>query len=104
MDPNQAIRWLSRAADNGLPIAQARLGSLLFNGTNLIPANPKRAQQLLDAAVASDDPLAIIQVALCYLNGEGVPMDRPRASQLLQRAANLGSAEARELQKTFFPN
>ena len=104
MDPNQAIRWLTRAADSGLPIAQARLGSLLFIGTDTIPANPARAQQLLDEAVASDDPIAIIQVALCYLNGEGVAINRPRASALLQRAANLGSSEAIELQKTFFPD
>ena len=81
-----------------------QLGSLLFIGTDTIPANPTRAQQLLDEAVASDDPLAIIQVALCYLNGEGVAVNRPRANALLQRAANLGSSEAIELQKTFFPD
>ncbi|MBQ6473976.1 MAG: SEL1-like repeat protein, partial [Victivallales bacterium] len=67
-------------------------------------ANPKRAQELLDAAVASNDPIAIIQVAICYLDGTCVTEDRTYARTLLQQAAASGSSEACELLKIYFPN
>ena len=58
----------------------------------------------MDTAVASNDPLAIIQVAISYLDDDGVPPDRNRAKALLQQAATMGSLEARELLKSYFPD
>ena len=103
-DVEKALEWYRKAAEAGLGLAQARYGALLCTGTAKHEANAAEGQKWLDKALDGKQPLAVVQVAMCYLNGDGVAVDRDRARRILVDAAARGSKEAKAIYELYFEN
>lgn len=52
----KGIEWLERAANNGSPMAQARLGEIYSNGINNVEIDYIKAEKWLNKAIDSNDP------------------------------------------------
>ena len=96
-DPAAAEDMYRRAAQAGLPTAQADLADMLLRG-EAGPPNPKAALPLLSAAAAANHPVAQYELAQMYETGEGglVPRDLNTARNLYAAAAGHGMKEAAE--------
>ena len=92
-DPKGAEDMYERAAEAGLPTAQADLADMLIKG-EAGPPDPKRALPLLAAAAAADHPVAEYELAEFYETGEFVPKDLTVARNLYKAAASHGMKEA----------
>jgi hypothetical protein len=77
-DAEQAAQWYRRAANQGLSVAQERLGGLYAMGQG-VPQDYAQAAQLFRKA--ADQGLAISQFIIggMYYEGEGVPQDYAQA-------------------------
>jgi TPR repeat protein len=82
-----------RAADAGLPTAQADLADMLIKG-EAGPPDPRRALPLLVSAAAANHPIAEYELAQFYEAGELVPRDMMTARHLYAAAASHGMKEA----------
>lgn len=96
-DPRRAVTIYERAAEAGLPTAQADLADMLLKGEAGAP-DPKAALPLLQAAAAANHPLAQFQLAQMFETGAGglVPRNLDVARQLYASAAARGMKEAAE--------
>jgi TPR repeat protein len=94
-DPKQAEEIYLRAADAGLPTAQADLADMYLKG-ELGPPDMARALPLLEAAAAANHPVAQYQLGQFYETGAPpfVPQDIETARQLYAAAAKHGMPEA----------
>jgi TPR repeat protein len=92
-DPRGAEDMYERAAEAGLPTAQADLADMLIKG-EAGPPDPKRALPLLAAAAAANHPMAQYELAQFYEAGEFVPKDMTVARRLYAAAASHGMKEA----------
>ena len=103
-DPAAAEDMYRRAAEAGLPTAQADLADMLLKG-EAGPPNPKAALPLLVAAAAANHPIAQYQLAQMYETGqEGVvPQSLDTARQLYAAAASHGMKEAADKVKQLGP-
>jgi hypothetical protein len=86
-DPMAAIRWSQAAAAQGDPNAQFILGSLYAEG---VKPNPERAFRWFSTAAARGNAKAMHNLAMAYLNGQGVEKDTAAAVNWLVKAANSG--------------
>src|SRR6201995_283674 len=73
-DPKGAEEMYLRAAEAGLPTAQADLADMLLKG-EAGPPDPKAALPLLQAAAAANHPIAQYELGQMYEAGEYVPKD-----------------------------
>ena len=94
-DPKGAEEIYQRAADAGLPTAQADLADMLIKG-EAGPPDPKRALPLLVSAAAANHPIAQYELAQFYEAGEWVPKDMTTARNLYAAAAGHGMKEAQD--------
>jgi TPR repeat protein len=96
-DPEAAERMYARAAQAGLPTAQADLADMLLKG-EAGPPNPRAALPLLQAAAAANHPIAQYELAQMYETGQDglVPKDLETARNLYAAAAGHGMKEAAE--------
>jgi TPR repeat protein len=96
-DPKQAEEIYLRAAEAGLPTAQADLADMYLKG-ELGPPDLARALPLLQAAAAANHPVAQYQLGQFYETGAPplVPKDLETARQLYASAAKHGMPEAAE--------
>jgi TPR repeat protein len=94
-DPKAAEEMFERAAEAGLPTAQADLADMLLKG-EAGPPDPKRALPLLEAAAAANHPIAQYELAQMYEAGELVPRDMAVARNLYAAAASHGMKEAQD--------
>ena len=92
-DPKGAEQMYERAAEAGLPTAQADLADMLIKG-EAGPPDPQRALPLLEAAAAANHPLAQYELAEFYEIGQLVPRNMTVARQLYAAAASHGMKEA----------
>lgn len=92
-DPKGAEDMYLRAAEAGLPTAQADLADMLIRG-EAGPPDPKRALPLLEAAAAANHPLAQYELAEFYEAGQLVPRNMAVARNLYAAAASHGMKEA----------
>jgi len=92
-DPKGAEEMYLRAAEAGLPTAQADLADMLIRG-EAGPPDPKRALPLLEAAAAANHPLAQYELAQFYEAGQLVPQNMTVARNLYAAAAGHGMKEA----------
>ena len=94
-DPKQAEEIYLRAAEAGLPTAQADLADMYLKG-ELGPPDLARALPLLEAAAAANHPVAQYQLGQFYETGAPplVPQDIETAKQLYASAAKHGMPEA----------
>src|SRR5665213_1403646 len=93
-DPAQAEEIYLRAAEAGLPTAQADLADMYLKG-EVGPPSLERALPLLEAAAAANHPVAQFQLGELYETGAPpvVPQDLEVARQLYASAAKHGMAE-----------
>jgi TPR repeat protein len=82
-----------RAAEAGMPTAQADLADMLLKG-EAGPPDPKAALPLLKAAAAANHPVAQYELAQLYETGAVVPKDMETARNLYAAAATHGMKEA----------
>ena len=92
-DPKAAEDMFERAAEAGLPTAQADLADMLLKG-EAGPPDPARALPLLQAAAAANHPIAQYQLGQMYEEGTQVPKDLTIARNLYAAAASHGMKEA----------
>ncbi len=86
-DPAGAVEMYQRAADAGLPTAQADLADMLLKG-EAGPPNVARALPLLEAAAAANHPIAQYELAQLYETGNQVPQDMLAACNLYAAASH----------------
>lgn len=94
-DPKKAEELYLRAAEAGLPTAQADLADMYLKG-ELGPPDLARALPLLEAAAAANHPIAQYQLGQFYETGAPplVPQNLEVARQLYEAAAKHGMPEA----------
>src|SRR5690606_15985464 len=85
-DPAQAVQWYRQAAEQGLAIAQANLGTMYRDGTGVVRNNLRAAEWYQKSA---DQGLGWAQFYLgdAYERGSGVRRNRVKAMELFLRAA-----------------
>src|ERR1700744_2386362 len=94
-DPKKAAELYQRAAEDGLPTAQADLADMLLKG-EAGPPDLARALPLLQAAAAANHPVAQFELGELYETGAPplVPQDLETARQLYAAASSHGMKEA----------
>ena len=94
-DPQKAVEVYARAAQAGLPTAQADLADMFLKG-EAGPPDPKAALPLLAAAAASNHPVAQFELGQMYETGQDglVPQNLETARTLYAAAASHGMPEA----------
>jgi len=92
-DPKGAEDMYLRAAEAGLPTAQADLADMLIRG-EAGPPDFKSALPLLQAAADANHPLAQYELAQFYEVGQQVPRNMAMARRLYAAAASHGMKEA----------
>lgn len=95
-DLEQAVSWYELAADNGLPMAQWRLGELLLVGEGINQDKGRGVGLLRRAAEAGVVP-AISSLARQMFKGEGTVQNYDEAWKHYQIAAKLGQADAQNM-------
>jgi TPR repeat protein len=103
-DPKGAEELFLRAAEAGLPTAQADLADMLLKG-EAGPPDLAKALPLLEAAAAANHPVAQFQLGELYETGAPplVPKNVEVARQLYAAAAKHGMAEAGERLRAIGP-
>ncbi len=92
-DYARAAYWYSKAAKLGNPIGVSFMG-IYYWGLHGLPVHFQKALRLYRRAAAGGDADAMIALSKMHREGWGVPRDMRKAKLWLQRAADLGSAEA----------
>jgi TPR repeat protein len=91
-DPEQAMTWAARAAEQGYAQAQALLGTLYQKGVGAAE-QPHEAFKWMQRAAGQNLPAALVQLGTYYETGYGVAQDLSIARKQYRRAAQLGHAE-----------
>lgn len=98
-DPQQALSWYRKAAEQGHLMAQQTLGVMYVKGRGT-PQNDAEAVQWYRRAAEQNDSAAQYHLGFMYERGEGVEKSRDAAVRWYRRAAEHGNAEAQQrLQK-----
>lgn len=105
IDHSQAFAHFSKAADLGLPEAQARLSDLLGQrfGLDFRGPDQTKAAEWVQKALASglvakaeaNNHRAEYELGTLYLLGSGVTRDDAKAAEFFERAANHGDSDAK---------
>ncbi|TPG61270.1 sel1 repeat family protein [Roseomonas nepalensis] len=91
----EAARWMTRAAEGGVPEAQYALGTMLFRGEG-VPRQSYQALQWMRSAAQGGDLRAQRAVGRLYMTGlEEMGQDLGEARSWLSLAAGRGDAAAR---------
>lgn len=93
-DPEEAVSFLTRAAEAGSPEAQFELAKLYERGTG-VPQNDAQALELYQQAAGQNYADAINDLGFMhYQGGLGLPADPRRALTFFERAADLRHPQA----------
>ena len=88
-----ALSWLRKAVGLGNMYAKQELGDHYLFGKG-VEKNVELAQHYYEEAAAHGLPSGLYYLAVCYLKGNQVPASKPKAIELLKRAANYGDMNA----------
>lgn len=92
-DPEKAITMLSVSADQGLSLAQYRLGKLLMQGTDTEPS-VEDGVYWLEQAATQENEWAQYLLGKTFLQGTIVPQDPDRGKELLETSYQQGNRYA----------
>jgi TPR repeat protein len=92
-DAEQAVRYYTRAAELGSPLAQAILGNIYANGTQG-QVDYEQSVKWYRKAAEQGQPEGQFGLGVRYALGQGVPMDLEEAHRLFSGAAAQGLADA----------
>ena len=93
-DVADAFEWYKKAADHGDSTAMCRLGGMYKHGHGVDQNIDKAIQWYKKAIVTDGNRDALLDLGLCYLNGDGVQKDMNKGFFLMQRSANQGNMQA----------
>lgn len=93
-DAAEAYKLFAAAAEQGVADALCNQGYCLETGTGTAKDEAKAVECYTKAIAAVPLPQAKYNLALCYINGRGVPKDPQKAMPLLVDAANAGHPDA----------
>jgi len=88
-EDTRLFRECQEAADRGDPVAQ-HYTALLYECGRGTERSTERAVKYYEMAIERNYALSINNLGFMYYRGTGVPVDKPRGLELLQRAAALG--------------
>ena len=88
-DFNMAAQLFTRAAEQGLALAQLHLGEMYFDGTK-IPQNDAQALRWYQSAALQGMPLAQYGLGNVFAEGRGTAMDLEKAAYWYEQAAMQG--------------
>jgi len=91
----EAMNWWQKAAAAGDAQANFLVGSTYATGQGPIKKNMAQALKYLEPSASKGYPPAQFDLGLMYYTGEGVGLDKPKGIELLKKAAEHGSDEAR---------
>jgi len=91
---DEAIKWLTLAANNKHLSAQKKLANLYQSGSQ-VKRDLKKAYDCFLLAATSGDDEAQLKLGDMYRNGEGVSSDNSEAIRWYRMSANQGNQEAR---------
>ena len=100
-NPLEAAKWLERAAEQGMPFAQYRLGTM-YDPQNRqgtandrgVPADPARAVHWYELAAQAGNRKAMHNLAVAYASGNGTAKNLAEAARWFSKAAALGLADS----------
>lgn len=95
----ECAKWWEKAANQGMPEAQTRLG-LCYNNGDGVPKNLQKAVYWYQKAAAQEFPEAQCLLASCYYDGVVVPKNEQKALELFRKAAAQGQEEAKDFLKS----
>ncbi|HEY6632010.1 MAG TPA: tetratricopeptide repeat protein [Rhizobiaceae bacterium] len=84
----EALKQLEAMAESS-PLAMATLGDMYSHGEG-VPADPAKAAQYYESALAKGDKAVRTRLGLLYRDGAGLPANPSRALELLSGAAQEG--------------
>jgi len=93
----EGIKWLYKAAEQGHARAQCDLGSFYLHGTTGMPVDPteaEKAEAVKWFRKAVEQGVGMIDLGMCYRNGDGVPEDKAEALRWFRKAADNGTPNA----------
>lgn len=91
---SEAVKWLSKAAEQNDAYAQLALGTLYLGGQG-VAQDEKKAAELLHKAAEQELASAQNLLGGMYSNGVGVTKDEKKAFELYTQAAEQGLADAK---------
>lgn len=94
VDKAKALSWYQKAAEHGDAFSQWRIGMAYVYGELGEPKDSAEGVRYLQRAAASDYPDGLTDLAVMYVEGDGVAKDLAGAMLLYQRAAELGEPHA----------
>ena len=92
-DPDEGMRWLRQAAENGSHFAAYRLGKEYLTGEAVTEDTSKAAEWFTRSAEAGNQ-YAQYMLGKLYLTGQGVTQDQVHAMVWFSRSAALGNQYA----------
>lgn len=92
-NPEEAAKWLERAAEQGEPIAQYRMATMYAAGRG-VKADDARAFHWYEAAAQAGNRKAMSNLAVSYAQGKGVAKNPQEAVHWFSNAAELGLVDA----------
>ena len=94
-DPQQARKWLEKAAEQGSPEAQYYLGVMYYQGVG-VEQDPQQARKWLEKAAVQEYPEAQYCLGLIYASGEGVKKDFKKAQEWWEKVNVQGNPTAQK--------
>ena len=91
----KAVRWYSRAAEQGVAAAQTRLADMYYRGRG-VARSLEKAVYWYRMGAEGGDPSGESALGRMYLEGEGVQQSYERALTLLKAAAEQNEQRARD--------
>ncbi|HWE06861.1 MAG TPA: hypothetical protein VG274_09145 [Rhizomicrobium sp.] len=92
-NPEEAAKWLERAAEQGEPIAQYRMATMYAAGRG-VKADDAKAFHWYEAAAQAGNRKAMSNLAVAYAQGKGVGKNPQEAVRWFSKAAELGLVDA----------
>jgi len=100
-NPQEALVWLKKAADNQMTHAQYTWGEIYERG-ELVPKSLEEANRWYERAAQGGHVGAQMALATNYFTGRGVPLDYGKAFEWYRRAADAGEGNAQYIVGSFY--
>ena len=88
-DPEEAVKWFRKAAEQGYAPAQSILGACYQRGDGVMK-DPVKAVKWYKKSAEQGNAEAQYNLGLCYYNGEGVVKDPVEGIKWLRKSAERG--------------
>jgi len=93
-NPHEALKWWTKAAEQGDLCSQRCLWGKYYYGSTGIRKNFKKAIYWLERAALQNDDESQFMLGVCHYNGQGVLKSRENAFECFKMAAESGHSNA----------